>query len=234
LAADAEPDPPWFSAAAVLASVRERLPSVPLALEGEIEVRRRKGVLTERIPFGMQLEWGATPPRARYTVYDAFGRPAGRLTVSRPTDGPARMDFEAGEPPAAGGPPAPGDPIGDSDLTWSDLSLGFLWWPAPRLAGVDTVLGRECILLDLDAPPDGRAARCARLWIDRELRVVLQAEAYDAAGNLVRRLAVRSVKKTDGHWMIKDLDVERPGAARRTRLRVHAVRALDGGSGEGS
>jgi hypothetical protein len=233
-AADAEPDDPepWPEASAVLASVTARLPDVPLGVEGDIEVRRRKGVITERIPFRMELEWGRSPPRARYTVYDAFGRPAGRMTAAHTGDGRPHMRFEAGDPLADCPAPAPGTPIGGSDLTWSDLSLAFLWWDAPRFAGQATARGRDCFLIDVDAPADGRPARRVRLWIDRELRVVLQAEAYDAAGALLRRLTVRSVKKTDARWMIKDLDVERPEVAWRTRLRVHAVRPLHAGGGE--
>jgi hypothetical protein len=53
--------------------------------------------------------------------------------------------------------------------------------------------------------------------------MLLQAEALDPGGKAVRRLWVRSVKKINERWIIKDLEVEGFPAEHRTRLDVRDV-----------
>ncbi|MCX6998426.1 MAG: outer membrane lipoprotein-sorting protein [Kiritimatiellaeota bacterium] len=74
--------------------------------------------------------------------------------------------------------------------------------------------------------PAGTAAPCAaiRLWIEAQVRVLLQAETCDVRGQRLRALRVKSFKKIQDLWMIQDLEVETYPARHRTLLRVQEVR----------
>ena len=67
--------PVAVSAGALLAEARARLPQERLAIEGDITVRRRRGIVVRELSFVVDLDWGGQPPRARVVIRDAFGSP---------------------------------------------------------------------------------------------------------------------------------------------------------------
>jgi hypothetical protein len=75
--------------------------------------------------------------------------------------------------------------------------------------------------VDLRAPV-GEAGEYAgvRLWIDPQIRILLQAAAYDVRGGLLKMLEVKSFKKIRGVWIIQNLDVQSYPLRHRTTLRV--------------
>jgi hypothetical protein len=65
------------------------------------------------------------------------------------------------------------------------------------------------------------------MWVDTRVSMLLQAEGYDKLGDCVRRLSVKSFKKINDEWMIKDLEVEDLPAGSRTILRVRDAEVVD-------
>lgn len=219
---DADPDEPPMTAAGLLRDVRGRFPRDPLDICGEMIVRRRRGVEVSRVGFFMTVDWGAVPARFDYRVLDDEGDVRRALTLRlRPGARPALTGTD-------GRPVSLDHTIESTDLTWGDLSLSFLWWAGGRIVGTDRTKGRDCYLVDVPAPA-WRAAmgayRRVRLWIDQSLHMLLRAEGYDAEDRRVRSLWVRSLKRTDERWMIKDLEVQGYPAIHRTRVRIHSVTA---------
>ncbi|NQU38898.1 MAG: outer membrane lipoprotein-sorting protein [Lentisphaerae bacterium] len=219
---DAADDEPPITADSLLDDVLLRFPNEPLDIRGEMIVRRRRGVESSRVDFSMQVDWGSTPAHFRYALYDADGdveqeialdlQPGARPILSS-SDG-APISLEAG--------------IGSTDLTWADLSLSFLWWRGGEIVGADSAKGRDCYLVDVPAPTwEGGPSRYhrVRLWIDQSLHMLLRADGFGADGQQMRSLWVRSLKKTDGRWMIKDMEVQGYPPVQRTRLRIHTVEA---------
>ncbi len=219
--ADLDPDEPPISADALLDDVLLRFPREPLDVHGEMIVRKRRGVELSRVVFSMVVDWGADPARFLYRVLDDEGAVQRELVLQlRP----------GGKPEIGGGAGAPVDldsAIESTDLTWADLSLSFLWWRGGRIVGTDTAKGRDCYLVDVPAPgwgADSTGYSRVRLWIDRSLHMLLRADAFDRNDKHVRSLWVRSIKKTEGRWMIKDMEVQGYPSIHRTRLRIHSVR----------
>jgi len=226
---DASDKPPPPSAAELLRRAVANLPRDPLLVEGHLIVRKWRGTVVSRLGFEMHLRWGDRPPTARYTVRDAFGAHLAELTVTRrPGQGPC-FQYRAGNPPAAADLPDLYAPIGGSDVCWHDLALSFLWWEGGTVVRTDTVRGRRCYVLKVPAPacPDAPGSRYSHvlLWVDFKVHMLLQAEAYDRAGRLQRRLWVKSLKKVGDRWMIKDMEIEGSPRVHRTRLRVREVTA---------
>lgn len=224
---------PVTDADALLNDVVRRLPTVPLSIEGNLHVRRPRGVSVQDLGFTMELNWGGVSATAVYTIATPDGQMLERLTLSRSSDAPPVAMYTVGE---AGTPRRLSDlsaPIRQTDLTWMDLTLAFLWWRGGALQGKETVRGRPAFVVDVPAPGDGPASSgyaTVRLWIDERARMLLQAEGYDEEGTLVRGLWVKSFKKIDERWMIKDLEVQAYPVMHRTRVRVESVTELDGGN----
>jgi len=53
--------------------------------------------------------------------------------------------------------------------------------------------------------------------------MLLQAEGLNDSGRTIRRLWVKSIRKVNDTWMIKDLEVEEVGSGHRTRLVILEV-----------
>lgn len=191
-----------------------RLPSQPILLSGDLVTVATNGTKT-RIAVDILLSY---PRTATYTVRDAFGKELEELTVLR--EGPsARTIYKLN------GTEAPAPPLGqrvqDTALTWMDLTLGFLWWEGGRIIGQMESRGQPCYVLDRHAP-SGSAAPYAsvRMWVDQRVSMLLQAEGYNMLGDCIRRLSVKSFKKINNEWMVKDLEFEDLPDGPRTILRI--------------
>ena len=112
------------------------------------------------------------------------------------------------------------------DFSWTDLTLGFLWWPDPKMVGMAKKKGRPCFVVDVPSPvlePAGAYAGM-RLWIDTHVNVLLQAEGYDTKGDVVRRMTVKSFQRIDDLWTIKNLHVQSLPSGHKTTLRVRDLK----------
>ena len=223
--AESETAPP--SAATLLAEVVSRLPREPLQVRGDMIVRHRNGVVDYSYKFDMALRWGAEPAAAVYTIRDAFGSPLEQMTVRRAAGEAPVFAYAAGNPLTPAARPGLFDRIGETDLSWTDLALSFLWWQGGSVVATNEVRGRRCYVVEAPAPAgrgqDGGTQtpyHSVRLWIDAEMRMLLQAEGLDAEGRTLRRLWVKSFKKINNTWMIKDLEVQQVNTGRRTKVVV--------------
>jgi hypothetical protein len=209
------------TAAELLRSVLDRLPAKPLKVSGEISIRKRHGIVERELLFNMALNWGAAPATALYVIRDAFGSELEQMTVIRTPGSPPEYEYAAGNPPVRADLPSLGAPVQGTDFSWLDLSLSFLWWTSGRILGHEVVRGRQCYVVEVrPSPGDDCAYSSVRLWVDKEIRMMLQAEAYGKGGEPARKLWVRSVKRINDRWMIKDMDVESYPLAHRTKLTI--------------
>ena len=109
----------------------------------------------------------------------------------------------------------------DTDVTWSDLTLDYLWWDdvsfdAEREA--ESVQGIICRVLLVK-----NGERAVRAWIDRRTGAMLQAEEV-VGGKVVRELFCTSLKKFGDRWAPRNIEVGPPGAKYRTKIVVEDVK----------
>jgi hypothetical protein len=208
----------------LMAQVRAALPAVPVTLEADLQERDRRGRIVRAVPMVLTWDWGARPPAAAYEVRDRFGEPLAGLRAAWPREAAAEYVWTAG---AAAGQVATNlhGRVAGLDLTWADVTLPFLWWDDGEVLGSDRVRGRSCVVVAL-RPPAVAVTRYpeVRLWIDPETSLVMQADALDAEGAVVRRMVVKSLQKIDELWMIQNLDLLDPGGDAWVTLRVRNMR----------
>jgi hypothetical protein len=218
------------SADDLLNDVVARLPSDPLEITGELTVRRRKGVVKQKLGFSMNLDLGSVPSKAIYRITDGSGARYGKLEVRRTAGGAASYIYFNGEDTEPGSLPELSTRILASDVSWADLTLSFLWWRGGRRMGDEEVIGRKCHIVEVDAPDSDRGSYSrVRLWIDVKHRMLLRAQAFHGE-KPARTLWVRSLRKINDRWMIKDMEIQEPGSSTRTKLTVHDLKET--GTGE--
>jgi len=109
----------------------------------------------------------------------------------------------------------------DTDVTWSDLTLDFLWWDDVSFdekREAESVQGVICRVLLLK-----KGVRAVRAWVDRRTGAMLQAEEV-SDGKVVRELFCTSLKKFGDRWAPKNIEVGPPGAKYRTKIVVEDVK----------
>jgi hypothetical protein len=112
-------------------------------------------------------------------------------------------------------------PFAGSDFWLCDLGLEFFHWPAQKILPKTTNLmrGRDYTLLESTNPnPTTNGYSRVVSWIDKETGGILEAEAYDAGGKLLKEFAPKSFKKVNGQWELQEMEIRNVQTGSRTRL----------------
>lgn len=183
--------PAEATAEQLVTSCRTMIPS-EVAVEGRIVLRNRKGIVQAEHAYVLTRAHGVTT-----------------LTV----------DGKPVDPPAS--PAAEPHNLFGTDVTWSDVTLDYLWWDefaydAERES--ETVHGQRCSVVLMK-----KGDRAVRVWVDRKTGSMLQAEELRGE-KAVRRLWGTRIKKFDDRWMPSQLEVETLGSGHRTKITVEKLK----------
>ena len=212
----------------VMKQVLAALPGVPLRIQAQMQTKSRLGASKTVLNTEMYLDWHAVPPSARYTLRDAFGASLESINVLWNENGEIEYLYYKGDPLAGSPLPNLYGQIQNTDISWIDLSMSFLWWPYGKTVGVEEIKGRECYIIDTPSPlADTNTYAGVRVWIDPQSSVLLQAVAYDLQNQEIKKLEVKSFKKINDVWMIRDVEVQSLPGKSRTMLRIRQVEEKD-------
>jgi hypothetical protein len=180
------------------------------------------------LKFRMKLDWGNEPATAQYVIMDSLGARLEELNVSRERGKQPRFSYTSANAVTNVTPPLSG-PIQGTDLSWTDLTLSFLWWKGDAIVGKEEIKGRPCYIVAATPEPAGANGTAGvgqyakvHLWVDQELHMLLQAKGFDAQGKEVRSLWVKGFKKINDKWMIKDMEIQ-SSPEHRTKLLINDV-----------
>jgi Outer membrane lipoprotein-sorting protein len=97
----------------------------------------------------------------------------------------------------------------NTDISYEDLTLHFLYWPDAELLGTEAQLARYCWKLRL-RPPSKKDSQYGVMlvWIEKESGALLEADAFDWDGKMAKRFKVISAQKLDGVWLLKQMRIE--------------------------
>jgi hypothetical protein len=106
------------------------------------------------------------------------------------------------------------DKVRDSDISYEDLSMRFLYWPKAAVEGEAVMLLNKCWIVRVEPPAKNDSQYgMVKLWITKSGGALMQAEAYGHDGKLERRFKVISGQSLgDGLWMLKEMRIERMAA----------------------
>ncbi len=199
------------TAAHILANCQAMLPVRPVQLDGSIVLRNRKGIVRSEYGYRLVLDRSKTPAEVDLTIHERGGTNVLRhVTLKRPG-------------------PIPDGRVMDTDVTWLDLSMDYLWWTNPRFEAEregESVHGQICSVILVDPPAGINAIKAVRLWADKKNGCLMQAEELGTDGRPVRRLWGTRVKKFGERWMANVLETETIGSGHRTKITVDALKEL--------
>lgn len=108
-----------------------------------------------------------------------------------------------------------------TDVTWSDLTLDYLWWDDFSFdteRESETVHGQVCSVVVMR-----KGDRTVRVWVDRKTGALMQAEEF-SGDRPIRRLWGTRIKKFGDRWMANVLEVETVGSGHRTKITVEEMK----------
>ena len=108
-----------------------------------------------------------------------------------------------------------------TDVTWSDLTLDYLWWDDVSFDAEregESVHGQVCAVIVMK-----KGERQVRVWVDRKTGALMQAEEMKD-GKAVRRLWGTRLKKFGERWMANVMEVETVGSGHRTKITVEELK----------
>ncbi len=187
----------------ILAYIRTKLPSDPIKLTGTLKVRTKKGFTKISLPIEMNLDWGAEKPSASYRIGDQS------LKIVWNNEVPSYTFSDDQSTPTSD--------ILDTGITWADLSFSVLWWPNSLLVDEEKKINRECYVVDVPIPG---SEQTMRLWVEKKMGMLLEVRTLDAQEKETRRMKIKSIKKMDGMWVAKDLEIKDMATGSKTTLQI--------------
>ncbi len=113
-------------------------------------------------------------------------------------------------------------PFANSDFWVADLGLEFFHWPAQKLLKKELKKGQSCAVLESQnpAPPPNGYSRVVS-WIDIDTGGIVQADAYDAKGKLLKEFEMKEAEKVNGEWKVSEIQMRNPQTGSRTTLKFN-------------
>jgi Outer membrane lipoprotein-sorting protein len=203
----------------------EQRPAGNFTNAGILKIRDRNGNTSE-VPIKCEIIITSTNWQSVYQAY--FTNTTETLTVTHThlasmDDGFDQLEWRHDFPTLVGAGTALRGmrmfSFANSDFAEGDLSLEFFRWPQQKILPKPTnlVRGREYTLLESTNPSTNGYSRVLS-WIDKETGGILQAEAYDANGKLLKVFEPKSFKKVNGQWELQEMEIRNVQTGSRTRL----------------
>ncbi len=106
-----------------------------------------------------------------------------------------------------------------SDFSLADLGLEFFHWPDQRVVKWEMKRSFGCKVLE-SKNPEPSAGSYSRVvsWIHTETGGLIQAEAYDVRGKLLKEFRPTETEKVNGRHELKEMEIENVQACTRTTL----------------
>ena len=201
----------------ILRFVRENLPNEPLKLTGSLKVKAKNGFTSANIPTVMELDWGAAAPTAVYRLGEPGSKDYEQLTITWNNEKPSYAFSNSKNKPT--------DTVLNTGISWSDLSFSALWWPNAKLTGEETKIQRDCYVVEVPVPD---SKNTMRLWIEKDMGMLLEARTLDSKGKELSRLKIVSIKKMEEMWIAKDLELTDQKTGSKTTLVINDLEWING------
>ena len=156
--------------------------------------------LTKKVPFLMSLK----PESIRFI----FDNPAQVIYLDTRNSSFALFEGTGGEELK----PVPSSKyaarIRETDVTYDDLSMRFLYWPNAKIVKLDRIKQRDCWVVRIRNPDGQGAYATVDVWIHKGSGGMLKMIGYNNSGRPIRRFEVLHGKKFGDIWMIDEMRIE--------------------------
>ena len=98
--------------------------------------------------------------------------------------------------------------VADTDITFEDLSLRFLYWSNASIEGEEIIGPRKTWRIQVHSPDKGSQYQAVHVWVDQLSGALMQMEGYNWSGIVVKRFRVVSGQTIGGVWTLKQMRIE--------------------------
>ena len=120
--------------------------------------------------------------------------------------------------------PFPADKIGqailNSDVTYEDLSLRFLYWKNAKIDGEEVIKTQKCHRIRLTNPGKDGRYHIVYVWVHQKYGALMQVAGYNQAGQLLKRFHVTELMTLNKVQTLKKMNIEtyKPGTKKVTGI----------------
>lgn len=101
-----------------------------------------------------------------------------------------------------------GSYVENTDFTYEDISMRFLYWSHPQIHGEDTIKTRKCYKVKVFNPTQSGNYKFAFLWIEKNSFAVMKMEGYDFNEKHIKTLEATDVMNVDDKIVLKKMKVK--------------------------
>lgn len=101
-------------------------------------------------------------------------------------------------------------PIANSDVSYEDLALSFLYWPNPVIAGEEKINGQDCWRLHVANPGKSGRYREISVWVTKKQRALLRVIGYGPkpARQPLKQFEITKLMNIKGRFSVKTMEVK--------------------------
>ncbi len=98
--------------------------------------------------------------------------------------------------------------INNTDLSFEDLSMSFLYWKQNSIVGEEKVSGQKCYLVRLINPNTFGDYRIVYAWIHKKYGALMRVVGYDGGGNPLKKFQVTDLMKVGKEYTLRRMRVD--------------------------
>lgn len=113
-------------------------------------------------------------------------------------------------------------PIANTDVSYEDLALKFLYWPNPRIVGEEKLEGQQCWRLHVANPEKSGRYREISVWVTKNQRALMRVVGYGERPNggkgqppALKQFEITEVMKVNDVFTVKTMKVSSFGKDNR-------------------
>ncbi len=217
----------------LLWQARMMFPQEKLTVTGHLGTAEKRGMNELRRPYLLELDWSGGVPTAACKLYDT-AEGMGLLQHAELTrrDGEPHLTLINAEGIRTEGVRL-NTPVGETDLTWMDLTFDYLWWDKVRMLGDEELdrrdikarqSGRNCLVLEAEPPTPQWGLGAVLLWVDKATGNLIQvAQLDEGKQKITRTMYAQKIGRENGRWVPREFRIARSGISRVTKLYVGTI-----------
>lgn len=110
-------------------------------------------------------------------------------------------------------------PIANTDVSYEDLALKFLYWPKPFIAGEDKINRQDCWRIHMVNPEQSGNYREVSVWVSKKHRALMRVIGYGPrpAKNALKQFEITKLMKVNEVYTVKTMKVTSFNEDRRAK-----------------
>jgi hypothetical protein len=193
-----------------------------IALEGYIRVMDREPSIQIRL-LGL-LDIGPSSATTTYHLTDNFGRMLETLIVHRTADGTS-YKHSKGDDAVPSEAVDLDEILHQTDLTWRDLTMDYLWWDTKSVRTNATDRGVPCDVLTLAPSSVSTLSTSAQVWLTTKRGAITRVTIHGPSGDCLREVMVKSYYRKTG--LFGKLTFKQPDEKGYTLVRITKYSEVD-------